>query len=370
LVKKNAKKNKEEVNQMKIRRLVERSDKRRVFLRFIFTFKLLLILVALVLFLIEFAEASEPIKSRIKIVDYKFSLSFPNVDTFSIEREELILKNVGKEVVEVTRLVFCGKENKDEVDITPFEFPSSWCIGVGKTLHISTDVVRPLLHKEIGAEEIRGKIKVFGYVRKGKKRLGKEQVLGEEEVSIPVPKVKFGETVKLNKLNIWYKEAKEAPDFSVTFLSWKASDRVVDSREYYPFVSSSSGYYTVKAKPGRKFIILTYELRNDGIYLERPPDVIWGSIGTDKGHILLLPSLPFSWFDKNLVREATEEEIEDLKIGGAGDELLLGGETIRGRVAFEMLANEEPIEAKFKMFTKVVDIGEEVVEYVCPLLRF
>jgi hypothetical protein len=354
LVKKNAKKNKEEVNQMKIRRLLERSDKRRVFLRFIFNFKLPLILVALVLFLIEFAEASEPIKSRIKIVDYKFSLSFFEVDTCSIKSEELILKNVGKEVVEVDRLVFCGKENKDELDITPFEFPSSWCIGVGKTLHISTDVVRPLLHKEIGAEEIRGKIKVFGYVRKGKKRLRKVQVLGEEEVSIPVPKVKFGESVKLNS------EFKEAADFSITFLSWKASDRVVDSREYYPFVSSSSGYYTFKAKPGRKFIILTYELRNDGIRPKRVPSIMLGSIGTDKGHILPYFCPPFYSFeiDKSLVREATEEEIEDLKIGEVGDVRgeLLPGETVRGRIEFEMLTNEEPIEAS--------------IEYVSPLLRF
>jgi hypothetical protein len=343
---------------MKIRRLVERSNKRRVFLRFIFTFKLPLILVAFVLFLIEFAEASEPIKSRIKIVDYKFTPSYVGMETLSIEGEKLmILKNVGKEVVEVDDIVFCGvfdgvlkKEGEQSFKVFLFPLPSSWCIGVGKTLRISFGVGSPRfdLFKEIGAEEVKGKIKVFGYVRKGKKRLGKEQVLGEEEVSIPVPKVKFGETVKLSG---------GLADFSITFLSWKVSDRVVDWADYvFPPLL---GNCTFKAKPGRKFIILTYELKNDGIEPKEAPSIRDGKIGTDKGHVLPSFSSP-SWLDRDesLVREATEEEIEDLKIGEVGDVRgkLLPSETVRGRIAFEMLTNEEPIEAS--------------IECVSPLLRF
>lgn len=162
------------------------------------------------------------------------------------------------------------------------------------------------------------------------------QILGEKNIIVPIPVATIGDTIQIE------------PDLSLTLLSWKESNIAVNG----PYAGGD--YYIFKAKPDMKFIILTYEFKNNGIREQETPYLNEGEILTNKGYIYQLWR-PIGGFWTSS-RDATRSEIETLVGNSGGYEKLLPEESTIGRVVFEIPENAMPIEAE--------------IIYLQPLIRF
>lgn len=132
-------------------------------------------------------------------------------------------------------------------------------------------------------------------------------------------------------------------NLSMTILSWEESDIAV----YGPYVGNE--YYTFTAKEGRTFIILIFEFQNDWIKPQNTPYLTEGDITTDKGNIYPLWKPPSGTLSQEYdPRMTTEEELNTLLGDSGGYEELFPKESTVGRIVFEILEGETPIEASIK----------------------
>jgi len=129
------------------------------------------------------------------------------------------------------------------------------------------------------------------------------------------------------------------PSLSLTLLSWKESDIAIEG----PYIS---GYYAFTAKPGRKFIILTFRFQNNWTRPQNTPYLNAGEVATDKGYFYPMWHSPVGIHSEEYdPREATDYEIETLVGDSGAFEELWPEESIVGRVVFEIPEDETPIEA-------------------------
>jgi hypothetical protein len=132
-------------------------------------------------------------------------------------------------------------------------------------------------------------------------------------------------------------------NLSMTIISWEESDIAV----YGPYVGNE--YYTFTAKEGRTFIILIFEFQNNWIKPQNAPYLTEGDITTDKRNIYPLWKPPSGTLSQEYdPRRATEEEVNTLLGDSGGYEELFPEESTVGRIVFEILEGETPIEASIK----------------------
>ncbi len=156
----------------------------------------------------------------------------------------------------------------------------------------------------------------------------------EAQETPEAPKVTVGDT--LTGVGEGFNE----PGFAMKLLSWLESDIAVDG----PYVG---GYYTFTAKPGMKFVILQYEFTNDWVKQQDTPYL-------DAGEVLTAPNGYFYavWVpplgaqsDEYAPRPSTQDEVDSLGGDEGAFEALLPGESITGRVVFEIPEDMTPVEA-------------------------
>lgn len=168
-------------------------------------------------------------------------------------------------------------------------------------------------------------------------------IVTEKEISIPVPTSGIGYTQPVGILR--------EKTITLTLLSWRESDKVLAG----PY--SEETYYVCTARPGNKFISLIFELRNDWSKPQKTPYFNFGDVFTDKGTIYpswQTPSDPTLFHEEYAAIPATKEEIDTL-IGNSGGRDLLPGESILGRVIFEVPQDEHPVEASINSLRPLIE---------------
>lgn len=163
-------------------------------------------------------------------------------------------------------------------------------------------------------------------------------IIAEKSIIIPVPVAGIGYTEPVGM----FLEKDLQETLPLTLASWKEGEKALAG----PFEGI---YYTATAKPGNRFITLVFELRNDWTKSQKTPHIWQGDILTDKGNIYSAwqghrdPAI----LTEYVTKAATEEEIHAL-VGYSGGYELSPGESIRGRIVFEIPQNENPIEASIQ----------------------
>ena len=268
-------------------------------------------------------------ESKIVIESYNISIGDVGVDKLYFDKAEVLLRNEGD--VSATDIELVISSNKEEI-----EGYSSIALEPGeeKKVSYSFDLISGELSKGIGIEEIAVTMRLLGYPeRKGIEKVEK-QILVEKNITIPIPIVRIGNTISevgggIDKHNL-----------SLTLLSWRESDMAVDG----PY--SGDNYYTFTAKPGMKFVILIFKVRNNWIRVQETPYLNSGEIATNKGYIYNTWNPPISFHSEEYKpRKSTDEEVKILIGDSGGYEDLLPEESIMGCVVFEIPEDEIPIEA-------------------------
>jgi hypothetical protein len=129
-------------------------------------------------------------------------------------------------------------------------------------------------------------------------------------------------------------------NLSMTLIAWMESDIAVDG----PYQGE---FYTFTARPGMKFVILIFELRNNWVREQYTPYLSAGELLTDKGYFYRVRSPPLGIHSEEYKpRPSTEETVQDLVGNSGGFEKLLPEESVRGCIVFEIPEEQKPVEAK------------------------
>lgn len=126
----------------------------------------------------------------------------------------------------------------------------------------------------------------------------------------------------------------------VTFLGWEESEIAVKG----PYIEGL--HYTFTAKPGMKFIVISFEYTNIGIRPQHPECLHNGEVTTNIGHIYSAWEPPLGVHSEEYnPRIATEQELETVGTPESCFEELMQEETRLDRIAFEIPEVNEPITA-------------------------
>ena len=252
-------------------------------------------------------------EENIIIKDYSIDIDHVGIDELYIDNIEVLVKNEGDTSTRIDQIVLSSGES--EIDIILF----LQTIDPGEEKYVSGTPLESL-EKEIGINQFEGKISLTQYSGK---------VLAEKNIIIPIPIARVGDTIPevgMDKHNL-----------SLTILSWKESDIALDG----PYTGAE--YYTFSARAGFKFIVMTFEFKNNWIREQTTPYFNSGEVATDKGYIYSI----WNWLDnyeEYESRKATEEEINTLIGNSAGYESLLPEESVKGCIVFEIPEDETALE--------------------------
>jgi hypothetical protein len=265
------------------------------------------------------------VELRIVIEAFNISLDNVGVDKLYPDSIKVLLSNEGRASVEIDKVVL--SLGKTKIEDTPI-FGS---LNPGEKMEFSLPTYPPL-EKEIGIDEVKGKISVIDTSGK---------ILTEKNITIQIPIARIGDTIQVE----------DKHDLSLTLLSWKESNIAVNG----PYAGDE--YYTFTAKSGMKFIILIFKFQNNWTRPQETPYLKAGEIATDKGYIYPTWDPPLGVHSEEYKpREATNEEIKTLVGDSGAFEDLLPEESTVGCVVFEIPKDETPIEAN--------------IIYVTPLIRY
>ncbi len=133
----------------------------------------------------------------------------------------------------------------------------------------------------------------------------------------------------------------DKPYFSLTVLAWRESQKAVDG----PYVNEI--YYTFLAQPGMKFIVIDYELKNDGVRPHYGPIFSNGEIVTNKGYYYpMWNPLGGVHSDEYSPRPSTESEINlFIRTNKRVYDEILPEEIVSGYWAYEIPDDQIPVEA-------------------------
>jgi hypothetical protein len=262
--------------------------------------------------------------ARISIAGCSIAVSHVQVDKLYLDFARVVLKNEGERPAEIGKIILGVGES--ELEGSPHA-----SLDQGEEREFSLPTYRPL-EKDIGVKQVDGTIKILG---------SSEETLAEGSISIPIPTVRIGETI----------EVQGTEQLSLTFVSLKESDIAVDG----PYVS---GYYTFTARPGMKFIILIFRLRNNSTRVQETPYISTGEVATSVGYIYSLWNPPGGIYSEEYQpREATSEEVQTLIGDSGGFENLLQGESVLGCVAFEVPLEATPVEASLAYVPQLIELS-------------
>ncbi|MBI4332446.1 MAG: hypothetical protein HY673_14330 [Chloroflexi bacterium] len=170
----------------------------------------------------------------------------------------------------------------------------------------------------------------------------------------PAPSfLKKGETLPA----VAAKSGRRSLDF--TFLWWNAGDRAVS-----PVLGRN---YTFVARPGMKFIIVSYRFKNAFNVEEETPDINAGTMLTlPRGYAYELWMTPSPSDALYRVHESLPGEVAVLGATTGGSVKLLPGQTADGRVIFEMPAEMSPVEASLSRIPERITFVDQSVSQTVP----
>jgi len=276
-------------------------------------------------------QKSEPI---LTVLDEGIKSGVVGLDSFS-GKLNLVVKNGSDREVEISRCEF--QAGGKTFDVSGFHL-----IGAGKEKKVTYPIYE--IPRSPGAKEITINYKLYG---------GYDLSLGEKGEAIlkrsiteRVPVYEFGEIIGPG---YDFGETIEKHNISMKLLWGRSSETVV----YRPWLDE---YFTYTAKPGKKFVIVAFEFKNEGIREEGTPHITSGEILTDEGYIYSDWSMPDLPSEKEAYKErkATKEEINK-RLTGVGWTHLMQGETTKGRIVFEIPEDAEPVEAKLKKLIRPIE---------------
>ncbi|MBI2934935.1 MAG: hypothetical protein HYY29_05125 [Chloroflexi bacterium] len=150
--------------------------------------------------------------------------------------------------------------------------------------------------------------------------------------SSSLPPLRRGETVR-------FVDKPGMAGISFTFRYWAKSDRVI--------VFSEGKHRAYSARPGMKFLVLTYKFQNNGATAQTTPGVGSGQVVTrPRGNAYKLWQVPTGADLAAYV--SSEAMITDIQVMGdrdAGNVNLEAGQAVDGRIAFEVPADADPSDA-------------------------
>lgn len=269
------------------------------------------------------------IESKIVIKDYNIEIDHAGVDKLYLDEVNVMLRNEGSAPVKIDKIVLSLGKSKIEDTLVGSLNP-----GEEKEYSLPT---YPPLEKEIGIEQAKGIISTIDSSGK---------ILTEKNITIRIPIARIGATIP---------EVGGKHNLSLTLLSWKESNIAVNG----PYGVFEEEYYTFTAKPGMKFIILTFKFQNNGIRPQETPYLDEGEIATDKGYIYPMwkPVGGIS-AEEYKPRKATDEEVKTLIGDSGGFEELLPEESTVGCVVFEIPKDGTPIEVSIIYVPSIIKYGE------------
>ncbi len=170
-------------------------------------------------------------------------------------------------------------------------------------------------------------------------------IIAEKSITIPVPVAGIGYTEPVGM----FIEKTLQETLPLTLISWMEGEKALAG----PFEKGI--YYTYTAKPGNRFITLVFELRNDWTKSQKIPHMWKGDILTDKGKIYSARQIPTdpAILTEYTTKAATEEEIDAL-VGYSGGYELPPGESIKGRIVFEVPQDENLVEASIQRLRPLI----------------
>lgn len=128
---------------------------------------------------------------------------------------------------------------------------------------------------------------------------------------------------------------------SLKLLSWRGSDLAIVG----PY--SGGDYYTFTVKTGMIFIILYYTFTNNWDREQSTPYINAGELRTSKGYYEVWSPPSGIYSTEYSPRKATENEINTLGGDSGAYIKLLPGESVSGRVVFEIPQEAIPYDAQF-----------------------
>ena len=131
------------------------------------------------------------------------------------------------------------------------------------------------------------------------------------------------------------------PGLNLTLLSWQESDWVVNG----PYIND---YYTFRAQPGMKFINVQYRFTNAGSDEQSTPYLNAGVLAIASQESSYSVWAPLDGIDAAAYtpHPATDDEIKALGGDEGAFETLLPGESVTGRLIFEVPESAVPLEAR------------------------
>lgn len=135
-------------------------------------------------------------------------------------------------------------------------------------------------------------------------------------------------------------EGYDPAPFSMTLLSCLETGTAVNS-------AYDDGYETFAAKPGMKFMIIQYRLTNNDVGPHDTPLINGGDVRTaPNGYVYFAWSPPPGVQAAEYApRRATQEELDRLWGDAGAYKTLQPGESVTGRIVFEMPTGARPLEA-------------------------
>jgi len=280
------------------------------------------------------ATSSEPSKTEVAIEEWNVEIEHVGIEKVDLESFEVVLRNTSSRPINigVISLHAGNSENKRM-------FSTEMNPGAKRSFSVFTSepLERPRGARSLGCKIIVGE------------DIGKvmSPIIAEKEISISIPTAGIGYTQRVGIL--------KEKTITLTLLSWKEGDKALAGP--YP----DGTYYIYTPRPGNKFIMLIYELRNDWSQSQKTPHIKFGDMLTDNGEIYSAwqaPSDPANLSQEYIGRPATDEEITTL-IRYSGGRELASGESIKGRIIFEIPEEENPVEASIHSLRPLIEYDGE-----------
>jgi len=257
----------------------------------------------------DYESISNTGESHIIIKDCQVSVDRVGIDKLYIDSIDVLLENEGSSSVGIYEIVLSSGDS----EIGFILFLESIDAGEEKSISSST---WNSLNKELGIKELNAIVSIVTY--------GGE-VSAEKDIIIPIPTMEVGDTISevgIDKHNL-----------SFTLLSWTESDVALSSTRNYAYIK----------REGFKFVVITFEYKNNWIREQTTPYLSSGEILTDNGYIYSI----WDWTDhygEYETRTATEEEINTLIGDSASFESLLPEGSVKGCIVFEIPEDETALE--------------------------
>ena len=262
-------------------------------------------------------------ESIISITDYDITVDYVEIDKLYLDEVEVSLTNEGSASSRIDQIVITTGDSN--IEMTLF-------LQTVKPNEQLTIIGNPYsaLDRNIGDKQIEGTVSLVQY---------SGEILAEKNITIQIPFIKSGDIIP--------EIGRDENNLSFTLISCKERDKALYSTGSYNILYLS--------REGYKFIIATYELKNNWIREQSTPYLYHGEVATDKGYIYS----KWDWtdnYDEYETRTATDDEKNELIGDSGGYEKLLPEESVKGCIVFEISEDETALEISINEVPSIINL--------------